>query len=114
EVGDGFALARLRGSQAHDEIDPGLVRRTNHAGGLEAGMTNGEPVVVRAAMKPLPTLMKPLDSVDLDSGEPAQALVERSDVQAVEALAVVAEAAVAFELARAALEKLGGDALVDV
>ena len=113
EVGDGFALARLRGSEAHDEIDPGLVRRTNHAGGLEAGMTNGEPVVVRAAMKPLPTLMKPLDSVDLDSGEPAQALVERSDVQAVEALAVVAEAVVAFELARSARDKFGGDAIAD-
>ncbi|RDI75052.1 Chorismate synthase [Gaiella occulta] len=113
EVGDGFALARVRGSEAHDEIDPGLVRRTNRAGGLEAGMTNGEPVVVRAAMKPLPTLMKPLDSVDLASGEPSQALVERSDVQAVEALAVVAEAAVAWELARAAREKFGGDAIED-
>jgi chorismate synthase len=114
EVGDGFALARRRGTEAHDEIDPGLTRRTNRAGGLEAGMTNGEPVVARAAMKPLPTLMRPLDSVDLETGEAAQALVERSDVQAVEALAVVAEAAVAFELARAALAKLGGDALEDV
>jgi chorismate synthase len=114
EIGDGFALARRRGTEAHDEIDPGLARRTNRAGGLEAGMSNGEPVVVRAAMKPLPTLMRPLDSVDLETGEPAQALVERSDVQAVEALAVVAEAAVAFELARAALEKFGGDALADV
>jgi chorismate synthase len=114
EVGDGFALARRRGTEAHDEIDPGLSRRTNRAGGIEAGVSNGEPIVVRAAMKPLPTLMRPLDSVDLVSGEPAQALVERSDVQAVEALAVVAEAAVAFELARAALDKLGGDALVDV
>jgi chorismate synthase len=114
EIGDGFALARRRGTEAHDEIDPGLQRRTNRAGGLEAGMSNGEPIVVRAAMKPLPTLMRPLDSVDLDTGEAAQALVERSDVQAVEALAVVAEAAVAFELARAALDKLGGDALVDV
>jgi chorismate synthase len=114
EIGDGFALARRRGTAAHDEIDPGLARRTNRAGGIEAGISNGEPIVVRAAMKPLPTLMRPLDSVDLSSGEPAQALVERSDVQAVEALAVVAEAAVAFELARAALEKLGGDALVDV
>ena len=114
EVGDGFALARRRGTEAHDEIDPGLTRRTNRAGGIEAGISNGEPVVVRAAMKPLPTLMRPLASVDLDTGEPAQALVERSDVQAVEALAVVAESAVAFELARAALEKLGGDALVDV
>jgi chorismate synthase len=114
EVGEGFALARRRGTEAHDEIDPGLARRTNRAGGIEAGVSNGEPIVVRAAMKPLPTLMRPLDSVDLDTGEPAQALVERSDVQAVEALAVVAEAAVAFELARAALDKLGGDALVDV
>ena len=114
EVGDGFALARRRGTDAHDEIDPGLARRTNRAGGLEAGVTNGEPLVVRAAMKPLPTLMHPLDSVDLATGEAAQALVERSDVQAVEALAVVAEGAVAFELARAALAKLGGDALEDV
>jgi chorismate synthase len=113
EVGEGFALARLRGSEAHDELDPGITRRTNRAGGLEAGMTNGEPIVVRAAMKPLPTLMKPLDSVDLATGEPAQALVERSDVQAVEALAVVAEAAVAWELARAALDKFGGDAIED-
>ncbi len=114
EIGDGLALARDRGSQAHDEIDPGLVRRSNRAGGLEAGVTNGEPVVARAAMKPLPTLMRPLDSVDLATGDPAQALVERSDVQAVEALAVVAESAVAWELARAAREKFGGDALVDV
>ena len=114
EVGDGFALARRRGTEAHDEIEPGLARRTNRAGGIEAGISNGEPIVVRAAMKPLPTLMRPLDSVDLETGEAAQALVERSDVQAVEALAVVAEAAVAFELARAALDKLGGDALVDV
>jgi len=86
---------------------------TNRAGGIEGGVTNGEPVVVRAAMKPLPTLMRPLRSVDLDSGEPAEALVERSDVQAVEALAVVAEAAVAWELACAATEKFGGDALGD-
>ena len=114
EIGDGFALARRRGTEAHDEIDPGLARRTNRAGGVEAGVSNGEPIVVRAAMKPLPTLMRPLASVDLETGEPAQALVERSDVQAVEALAVVAEAAVAFELCRVALDKLGGDALADV
>jgi chorismate synthase len=114
EIGDGFALARARGSQAHDEIEPGLERRTNRAGGIEAGVSNGEPIVVRAAMKPLPTLMRPLDSVDLATGEPAEALVERSDVQAVEALAVVAECAVAWELARAAREKFGGDALVDM
>jgi chorismate synthase len=114
EIGAGFALAERRGSAAHDEIEPALRRRTNRAGGLEAGMTNGEPLVVRAAMKPLPTLMRPLDSVDLATGEPAQALVERSDTAAVEALAVVAEAAVAWELARAAREKLGGDSLGDM
>ena len=114
EIGDGFALAGERGSAAHDEIEPGLERRSNRAGGIEAGVSNGEEIVVRAAMKPLPTLMKPLDSVDLATGEPAQALVERSDVAAVEALAVVAEAAVAWELARAAREKFGGDALGDI
>ena len=113
EIGDGFALARLVGSRAHDEIVSGFVRETNHAGGIEAGVSNGEEVVVRAAMKPLPTLMKPLASVDLETGEPGEALVERSDVAAVEALAVVAEAAVAFELARAARDKFGGDALGD-
>jgi chorismate synthase len=116
EIGGGFALAGLRGSEAHDEIvrdERGLRRETNRAGGIEAGVSNGEPVVARAAMKPLPTLMKPLGSVDLETGEPAEALVERSDVAAVEALAVVAEAAVAFELARAAREKFGGDALGD-
>ena len=114
EVGDGFALAGERGSAAHDEIEPGLKRRSNRAGGIEAGISNGEALVVRAGMKPLPTLMRPLDSVDLATGDPAQALVERSDVAAVEALAVVAEAAVAWELARAAREKLGGDALGDM
>jgi chorismate synthase len=116
EIGDGFALARLRGSAAHDEIfkdERGLYRETNRAGGIEGGVSNGEEIVVRAAMKPLPTLMRPLRSVDLDTGEPADALVERSDVAAVEALAVVAEASVAFELARAAREKFGGDALGD-
>jgi chorismate synthase len=113
EIGDGFALARTRGSEAHDEIGPDRRRTTNRAGGIEAGVTNGEPVVARAAMKPLPTLMRPLGSVDLETGEPGDALVERSDVQAVEALAVVAEAAVAWELARAGREKYGGDALVD-
>ena len=117
EIGAGFELAERRGSEAHDEIladdDGNLYRETNHAGGIEGGISNGEPVVVRAAMKPLPTLMRPLRSVDLETGEPGEALVERSDVAAVEALAVVAEAAVAFELARAAREKFGGDALGD-
>jgi chorismate synthase len=113
EIGEGFALAELRGSAAHDEIEPDRRRATNRAGGIEGGMSNGEEIVVRAAMKPLPTLMRPLRSVDLETGEPGEALVERSDTSAVEALAVVAEAAVAFELARAAREKFGGDALGD-
>ena len=101
------------GGARRDRPGPPRAGRTGPAV-IEAGISNGEPIVVRAAMKPLPTLMRPLDSVDLATGEPAQALVERSDVQAVEALAVVAEAAVAFELARAAREKFGGDAVVDV
>ena len=116
EIGAGFELAELRGSAAHDEIlrgDQGLYRETNRAGGIEGGVSNGEEIVVRAAMKPLPTLMRPLRSADLETGEAAQALVERSDVAAVEALAVVAEACVAFELARAAREKFGGDSLGD-
>jgi chorismate synthase len=117
EVGDGLALAHLRGSEAHDELyrddARGMYRETNHAGGIEGGITNGEEIVVRCAMKPLPTLMKPLASVDLVTKEPATALVERSDVSAVEALAVVAEAAVALELAALALDKFGGDAIGD-
>jgi chorismate synthase len=113
EIGDGKELAGRRGSQAHDEINPDRTRMSNHAGGIEGGMSNGEEVVVHCSMKPLPTLMKPLRSVDLATGEAAEALVERSDVSAVEALAVVAEAAVAWELARAAKEKFGGDALGD-
>ncbi len=116
EIGDGFALAAGRGSAAHDEIlrdELGYFRETNRAGGIEAGVSNGEEIVVRAAMKPLPTLMRPLGSADLDTGEPGHALVERSDVAAVEALSVVAEACVAWELARATREKFGGDALGD-
>ena len=113
EIGEGFSLANLRGSQAHDEILPGLRRETNRAGGIEGGVSNGEEIVARAAMKPLPTLMRPLRSVDIESGEPGEALVERSDTAAVEALSVVAEASVAFELARAAREKFGGDSIDD-
>jgi chorismate synthase len=116
EIGEGFELAGLRGSEAHDEIvrdERGLHRTTNRAGGIEGGVSNGEEIVVRAAMKPLPTLMQPLASVDLRTGEPGEALVERSDVSAVEALAVVAEAAIAWELARSAREKFGGDAMGD-
>jgi chorismate synthase len=116
EIGEGFELASKRGSAAHDEIlrdERGLYRETNRAGGIEGGISNGEEIVVRCAMKPLPTLMKPLRSVDLQTGEPAEALVERSDVSAVEALAVVAEAAVALELAALARDKFGGDAIGD-
>jgi chorismate synthase len=116
EIGEGFGLASLRGSEAHDEIfrdERGVHRETNRAGGIEGGVSNGEEIVVRAAMKPLPTLMRPLRSVDLQSGEPGEALVERSDTAAVEALSVVAEASVALELARGAREKFGGDAIED-
>ncbi len=111
EVGIGFRAAHLPGSQVHDEILPGLVRPTNRAGGVEAGISNGQPVVVRAAMKPIATLMKPLRSVDLATGEEAPAGVERSDVCAVPAASVVGQAAVAFVLADALLEKFGGDSL---
>ena len=117
EIGEGFALAAKRGSEAHDEIlrdERGLYRKTNRAGGIEGGVSNGEEIVVRVAMKPLPTLMKPLASVDLQTGAPAEALVERSDTAAVEALAVVAEACVAWELARTAKDKFGGDSLADL
>src|SRR3954470_22481690 len=113
EIGDGFALAALRGSQAHDEIRTDRRRDTTRPGGIEAGVSKGEEIVARAAMKPLPTLMKPLASVDLQTGEAATALVERAGRAAVEALAVVAEAAVAWELAVAAKEKFGGDAVGD-
>jgi chorismate synthase len=118
EIGDGFRLAGVAGSMAHDEIlfDPahGFVRPTNRAGGLEGGMTNGEPLVVRAAMKPIPTLMTPLASVDLDTLEPVDASRERSDVCAVPAAAVVAEAEIAFVLARAYLHKFGHDSMPDI
>ncbi|MCY4087001.1 MAG: chorismate synthase [Actinomycetia bacterium] len=117
EVGGGLALAELRGSEAHDEIfrdEEGYYRETNRAGGIEAGISTGQPIVVRAAMKPLPTLMRPLRSVDLETKEPAAALVERSDFSAVEALAVVCEAVVAFEMAAAARDKFGGDSIGDL
>jgi chorismate synthase len=118
ELGDGFASAQRPGSGVHDEIvraDDGRLRRsTNRAGGLEGGMTTGEPLVVRAAMKPIPTLMRPLHTVDLDSGEVADAARERSDVCAVPAAAVVAEAEVAMVLAAAYQELFGGGCLDDM
>ena len=118
EFGDGFALAARPGSQAHDalryEAGLGIARETNHAGGLEGGMTNGEPLLVRAAMKPIPTLMRPLSSIDIDTMEPVDASKERSDVCAVPAAAVVAEAEVAFVLAAAYMDKFGSDAMNDI
>jgi chorismate synthase len=116
--GDGFDLAGAPGSEAHDEIfydeARGFFRETNHAGGLEGGMTTGEALVVRAAMKPLPTLTKPLRSVDIATREPAQALRERTDSAVVPAAGVVGEAMVAFVLASAYRAKFGGDHVDDV
>jgi len=111
ELGLGFEAARRKGSEVHDEILPGLARATNRAGGTEGGMTTGEPVVARVAMKPISTLMAPLRTVDLKTGGPAQAQSERSDVTAVPAMGVIAEAMMALVLAQALLEKFGGDAL---
>lgn len=117
-LGEGFALAGKPGSLAHDEIfhspQRGFYRETNRAGGLEGGMTNGEPLIVGAAMKPLPTLTKPLRSVDIATLEPAQALRERTDSCTVPAAAVVGEAMVAFVLADAYRRKFGGDHIDDV
>ncbi|MFC5182330.1 chorismate synthase [Actinomadura harenae] len=113
-VGDGFATARRPGSRAHDEIDntgEGVRRRTNRAGGVEGGMTTGEPLRVQAAMKPISTVPRRLDTIDVATGEPAKAINQRSDVTAVPAAGVVAEAMVALVLADAALEKFGGDSV---
>jgi len=112
EVGDGFTTAARRGSQAHDEIEAvpdGIRRRTNRAGGIEGGMSTGEVIRVRAAMKPISTVPRALDTVDTSTGEPAKAINQRSDVTAVPAAGVVAEAMVALVLAEAAIEKFGGD-----
>ncbi len=116
EVGDGFETARRRGSAAHDEITPGpdgIARSTNRAGGLEGGMTNGEALRVRAAMKPISTVPRALATVDMTTGEEAVAIHQRSDVCAVPAAGVVAETMVALVLAQAALEKFGGDSLAE-
>jgi len=114
ELGLGFEAARRKGSEVHDEILPGFSRATNRAGGTEGGMTTGEPLVVRAAMKPISTLMSPLKTVDLKTGGPAQAQSERSDVTAVPAMGVIAEAMTAIVLTEALLEKFGGDALSEL
>ncbi|MEO5588756.1 MAG: chorismate synthase, partial [Gemmatimonadaceae bacterium] len=117
-IGIGFDAARLRGSQVHDEIHSGgdtrsgnLHRSTNRAGGLEGGMTTGEPLIVRIAMKPISTLMRPLATVEMKTGEQAVAVAERSDVTAVPAMGVIAEAMLAFVVAQAIMEKFGGDSL---
>ncbi|OGW27991.1 MAG: chorismate synthase [Nitrospirae bacterium GWC2_57_13] len=118
EVGSGFGAANLPGSKVHDEIfwnrKSGFYRKTNSAGGIEGGMSNGERITLRAAMKPIPTLMKPLNSVDLESKKAFKAGVERSDVCAVPAAGVVGEAVVALEIAAAMMEKFGGDSIEEV
>lgn len=118
EIGIGFEAAKLRGSLVHDEImyseERGYHRASNRLGGFEGGMTNGEPIVVRGVMKPIPTLYKPLRSVDIDTKEPFTAQVERSDSCAVPAASVVMEHVVAWEVARAFLEKFGGDSIEEI
>lgn len=125
EIGPGFENARKSGADVHDEIEPaageaaqaraGFVRRrTNRAGGLEGGITTGEPLVIRAAMKPISTLMSPLATIDAATGEPAKAAAERSDVTAVPAMGVIAESMTALVLADAMLEKFGGDSLAEL
>jgi chorismate synthase len=124
EIGLGFETARRPGSQVHDEIafDPtkantpslGFSRKTNNAGGLEGGMTNGQPIVVRGAMKPISTLGKPLMSVDLNTKQPSEAGWERSDISAIGAASVIMENVVAFEIARAFLEKFSGDSMTEI
>ncbi len=119
EIGFGFGFSKKFGSQVHDEIfycgDKGAFnRKTNNAGGIEGGMTNGEVVIARAVMKPIPTLMKPLRSVDIITKKPESASTERSDVCAVPAVSVVGEAVIAFEIARCFMEKFGGDSINEV
>jgi chorismate synthase len=122
EVGIGFEAARRTGAEVHDEIEPApgrtlagnVKRKSNRAGGLEGGMTTGEPLVLRVAMKPISTLMRPLATVDVATGQSASATAERSDVTAVPAMGVIAEAMTAFVLAQAALEKFGGDSLAEM
>ena len=115
EIGSGFGMSLRFGSKAHDEIfyeeGRGFFRKTNNAGGIEGGMSNGEKIVVRAAMKPIPTLYKPLKSVDIETKEPIKASIERSDVCAVPAASIVGQAVVAWELACAFVEKFGGDSM---
>lgn len=118
EIGIGFEAAKLRGSKVHDEImyseNEGFYRATNRAGGIEGGMSTGEQIIVRGVMKPIPTLYKPLQSVDIDTKEAFTAQVERSDSCAVPAASVVMEHVVAWEIARAFMEKFGGDSIEEI
>lgn len=116
EIGMGFGVSSVPGSHVHDEIvyDGGFERLTNNAGGIEGGMSNGEPIIVRAAMKPIPTLYNPLKTVDIEDKSEYKATVERSDICAVPACAVVVEAAVSFEITKAFLDKFSGDCMDDV
>lgn len=116
EIGMGFGVSEMPGSHVHDEIvyDGEFSRLTNNAGGIEGGMSNGEPIIIRAAMKPIPTLYNPLKTVNIQDKTEHKATVERSDVCAVPACAVVVEAAVAFEIAKAFLEKFSGDCMADI
>ena len=117
EIGLGFEAAKRVGSKVHDEIyygKDGYFRKTNNCGGLEGGMSNGSDIVIRAAMKPIATLYKPLNSIDIISKKKVKAAVERSDTCAVPAASVVGEAIVAYEIANAFVEKFGGDAVVDM
>ena len=124
EIGMGFAAARRPGSEVHDPIryDPALAdtpslgfsRPTNNAGGLEAGMTNSQPIVIRAAKKPISTLAHPLESVNLQTKQPEKASYERSDVCAIAAASCIVENVVAFEIARAVVDKFGGDSLAEI
>ena len=118
EIGLGFRVSELPGSEVQDEIfyekGRGFYRKTNNAGGLEGGMTNGEPLRIRVAMKPISTLQRPLFSVDLITKKKVKATVERADVCVISAAAVIGESAVAFEIANAMLEKFGGDSLSEI
>ena len=119
EIGMGFDSARRFGSEVHDDIYPdqsqtGFLRRTNNAGGLEGGITNGQPIVIRVAMKPIATLYKPKQSVDIQTKKPFEATVERSDICTVPAAGVVGEAVIAYEMANAMMEKFAGDSLEEM
>jgi len=118
EIGIGFDSARHTGSQIHDEIyyskNKGFYRKTNNAGGIEGGLTNGEKIIMRAAMKPIATLYNPLKTVDIITKKPVKAVIERSDICRVPSVSVIGEAMVCIELTKAMLEKFGGDSMQEI